>query len=321
MNPEVAQAVPNTPEAEAILSGEGYKPVTFGGLVSALVEAEAIQTTDFEGIKTQVMGMLGLSDEVFIKFLHDTQPISKHTAETWAQEYKKKSEHSLRQEMFDETHEYFKTKLAKDITPDDQKRFQLFQEDVRADIEARREALGELDECGMPLSGSALRKKMELDTVHVPFLKKIERSTYVMNLIDLAERLKGDSMLLRHGAEFARSVLKDEFIHSRSIASLVDNLDMREFVDYWSDDPDTTIEAADVDRLQNIWLPESFIVEGLAAAYANAYYQKYNPAAPGRDEMRNLPNPIENICFITQDERSAFLSSYPLANGQKPRYR
>jgi hypothetical protein len=95
MNPAVAKSVPNSPEAMALVHGNRLRGLSFGGLLTKLVEVDAVPYDDREAMKKAVCDLIGLPEHQFEGYLKDPDPIRSGTADKWSYE----STHRLQQAL------------------------------------------------------------------------------------------------------------------------------------------------------------------------------------------------------------------------------
>lgn len=311
MHRRVAQTIPDTPEATAILTGELVKPMTFGGLVTKLVETGTVEATSMDAVRTGVSGTLGIDEAEVTERLADSRLIEGETAWCWVQNYERRGEAQLRSGKEAEAKARFDRVILERIDGTNLDKIQPRIDGLSTKIAELEAQVADFEAQDLPFR--AIPAKILLNS-HQSELRAIKSSAYAVSLGDLIEILKQDELLKAYGEEFARGVI-DGFAGWLCQAKKLP--EARWMNDLFSGDIEYLEDNA-LALMQNTWLSQADVAM-FSSIYADCYYGS-SQDAPGRVEVEALPNPVRDALIISKEERTAFFDAYPLANGMQPRH-
>jgi hypothetical protein len=312
MHPRVAQTVPGTPEATAILAGERVKPMAFGGLVTKFVELGTVEATSMEAVKAGVSATLGIDEAEFSERLADSRLIDSDTAWHWEQNYERRGEAQLRADKEVEVKAHFDGVITERVGDTHLDKIQPRIDELGTKVAELEAQVADFEAQDLPFR--AMPAKMLLQR-RKPELEALEASTYAISLTDLVEVLKQDKLINAHGEKFAKDVVDGFAGWLNEVKILPETWWVNEL---YSGDTEYLEDDA-LAQMQDTWLSQADVAL-LSRAYAGSYYHGLGKDVPGRAEMEALPNPVRDALIVSDDERAAFFASYPLANGMQPRY-
>lgn len=312
MHPKIAATVPNTPEALAILNERLIIPRAFGGLVTKLVEHEAVDATSMDVLRTSVSEVLGIEENEFDEHIADFTLLEDDTVWRWHDNYKKKAEDELVKVKYRTVQDHFSELVEGRIGNGNTDKLQPRITEAAAKVDELEQQVAEFTEKGLEFR--AIPPRLMLEKVRKPELEALKTSRYAISLADLTEMLQSDPLILEHGEEFAEEVVTN-FAYSLNEKSKI--LPEPWWLTSLFKGETDYLGEEEMKTLQNTWLSEKDVAL-LAQSYSWAYYAPLGKNVPGRSEMEALTNPIRQAMFVSEQERADFFERFPLANGTQP---
>ncbi len=312
MHPRIAQTVPDTPEATAILAGEHVKPMAFGGLVTKFVEQGIVEATSMDAVRAGVSETLGIEEVEFSERLADSRLIDSDTAWRWTQEYERRGEARLRADKEVEVKAHFDGVITERVGDANLDKIKPRIDEARTKVTELEAQAADFEAQDLPFRAMPARMLLQR---RKPELEALEASAYAISLTDLVEVLKADELINAHGEEFAKDVVDSFAGWLNEVKILPETWWVNEL---YSGDTEYLEDKA-LAQMQDTWLSQADVAL-LSRAYAGSYYHGLGKDVPGRREMDALPNPVRDAIIVSDDDRAAFFASYPLADGMQPRH-
>lgn len=310
MNRGVAKAIPNSPEAGAILAESGIRPLTFGDLLTRMGEAELFSFDSIDDAFQCVHELLGLSILEFNDALDDNSVIPAHLQSKWIESLRVKLREQVKETKMQEMELYFSDSIYNELAGSFISRNP---EKLTELVEDQCEKVTELETRFQdPLASPRDRVRAYLDLQKErPRSIKMSLSRYAISLPNLLVLLKKDEVLPDRDEEFKVSVVE----------WFADNLqgsgiwhDSRAVVEFFTE-AEVNWDIDQVHDFNEVYLTETDVVELLAkASYETILYDKDD------EESRDLwkpRHPLLDILRISDEEREAFFQKYPLATPPK----
>lgn len=306
MHPEVAKSVPNTPEAAALLAGKRYRPMAFGGLVTKLVEIDAVPYDSREALKEGVCEILDIPEQQFDGFMAERETLPADLADYWARSYGIRTQREAKKQRQAAFREHIANRIVAEQPDKHLDELEKLTEEVQEQVDRVQKQLDEKSWSGFHSPEPRLERYLK------PRLESLKASRFAINLPELIGVLQTDSLvgelpeeargiLLRH---YGDSVAGSSDAFYGSPYQLVEAFEGD--TEYWSDE--------DKSDFENVWLAEADL-DDLADNYAFAY----STTTAGEEELDQVANPLADILFVSDAERDKFFESFPLAHGNKPR--
>jgi hypothetical protein len=317
MHPRVAQAVPSSPEAEAILHKRSIKSLTFGDLVTKLVELGTVDANDMDSVRSGVSDTLGIEPDEFDTQLAGGRIIRGEQVRRWSQYYKFRVQTNFQQAKASEFLSHFSDRImeAGGGTLHQLGMLQPRIEPLNSLVMAQEAEIAEKEAAWGEAAAIPLR--LMLEKVHRPKLVALRASRYAISLTGFADLAKTDPVFMQNGEEFAGEII-DELgteLATPQWSLLSEGYPLYE----WFNDKQEEIVPAAEAELQNTYLAEPEVGH-FAELYAAYYYDSRQgiPSPPGRAELDAIVNPVNEVFYVSDEEKAAFFKTFPLANGIKP---
>lgn len=302
MHPGVAATVPSTPEAAALLAGKRLRPLTFGGLLTKLVERGAVQAGSRRELQAGTCALLGINQEQFSALLQEPGLIPSGLADHWSLEAQGRKRDEIIQKKQTEVHEYLTERILGQL-PD--RHLDKLSEMVAEQRHKVSDLVRQADD-GTRGMLAKMVIQARLDSSEQPRLQALEVSRFAVSLPQLLGMLRNDPLLIEHGEGFQKEFMqglgyelpKDRGLYAPNLVTGWLEGD----TSHWSDQ-----DKAD---FENTWLAEADI-SVLAPVYTDYFY---GINGPGEHVLADLQDPVTATLYISEEEERAFFESYPLAH-------
>ena len=304
MHPAIAKSTPNSLEANAILNGANIRPLSFGGLLTKLVEAEQVSWQPREDMVSGTCALLGITPDEFEMRLKDPDLITAYVQDNWVIAISNRLRDEAIQAKTEHLTNYFSDSIARRLGDPNAARLEHM-------IQEQSERVDWLEGIARGRNGvmEGLKAHKKLDNWDRQRLADLEASSFAIPLAQLLDYLRDDEFLSMEDPHLQKSVV-NYFASELTGQDIYHRWDVAEA---WYNQELDDVSKDEIDELHTIWLAEADM-KTLAEAYVTAY--GYTDA--GSKEFNRAPHPVLDILLITDQEKADFAQAYPMANPPKP---